>query len=120
MTTHNLATDGCADTVRRIVRPFCSIGPAIAGDEVILDASELNHPAVAEALWTREALLETERKVDEARRAQYAGETDQATRIINDQMNAAVKERKSRKAKDAADEMQKFQDIARRAKEIAG
>lgn len=58
------------DTVVRVVRPCNHIGRAYGGDKVRISKKELEHPAVARALWTEEeanaAIRERERRIREA------------------------------------------------------
>ena len=95
----NLATEGNQDTVRRFVRPNEHVGSAFEGDEVILDAAELAHPAVAGALWTAEEKAEAERRAEDARRAQSATPKNAASRAVDEQLARVAADRKAKKEK---------------------
>lgn len=94
MATFDYSTPG-SKTVDRIVRPNNHIGEAFGGDVVRLDESELKQPCVAAALWTEDEAAEYERRLEEARRAQFAGPASPASRSADLQMRAAVEARRA-------------------------
>lgn len=105
--------------VTRLVRPFCNLGPACGGDEVTLDASELRHPAVNDALWTPEELKKADKEAEEARRAQMRT-VDTTAQQVNEQMKKAAEERKARKKRERVEDLAKFKDTVEALKELAG
>ena len=95
----DLSTQGTHDKVRRVVRPNEHVGTAFGGDEILIDASELNHPAVAGAVWTAEERDEAEQKAEEARRARTDAPVNATSRAVDEQLARAAKERAAKKEK---------------------
>lgn len=100
----DLSTPNNKDTVRRFVRPNEHVGTAFEGDEVILDAAELAHPAIAGALWTAEEKAAAEKAEAEARAAMANTPKNATSRAVDEQLARAAKQRaeakeKARKAK---------------------
>lgn len=119
MAKFDLSTEGAHEKVTRLVRPFNSIGPASGGDEVTLDASELLHPAVNDALWSEDEMRKVERELDAQRRAAMRTE-DPVAQQVDAQLKKAGKDRERRKAEKAAEDLAKLKDAAIAMKAIMG
>ena len=95
--THDIST-GTGSTRRMFVRPNDHVGPAFGGDELIFDASELDHPAFAAALWTGEERAAAEQAVESQRqKVNAAAVANSIVRDVDRTLAAAVAERKRKK-----------------------
>ena len=120
MAKFDLSTEGDHAKVTRVVRPFCSIGSACGGDEITLDASELDRQPVADVLWTDAEMRAAEEKAEAERVARMRSPTDAATRTINAAMTKAIEERKARKGRERVADVAKAREMIEAAKTIVG